>query len=235
MVMKMINASYIEVLKRTALFNGIEKNDIQTMLNCLDPKIKLYKKNELIVISGDVFESLGIILEGKVSVIKENSAGSRIMFSQLKSGEMFGEMIVFSKNPFWPATVESQENSVIFFLPKEKILGECSQMCSWHRRLIANMLFILSEKALHLNKKVEYLSIKSIRTKLCTYFIEQYKKSGHQTFNLPVKRNELAEFLNISRPSMSREMCQMRDEGLIDFHLSSIQIKDLDALMSYVD
>jgi DNA-binding transcriptional regulator LsrR (DeoR family) len=52
---------------------------------------------------------------------------------------------------------------------------------------------------------------------------------------LPLKRNELADFLNVSRPSMSREMCAMRDEGIIEFHLSTFKIKDLEALKNFCE
>jgi Mn-dependent DtxR family transcriptional regulator len=45
-----------------------------------------------------------------------------------------------------------------------------------------------------------------------------------------MNRNEMADFLNVARPSLSREMSRMRDEGMIDFHRSSVRIKDLEAL-----
>lgn len=47
---------------------------------------------------------------------------------------------------------------------------------------------------------------------------------------LSMNRNELADFLNVARPSLSREMCRMRDEGMIDFHRSSVRIRDMEAL-----
>jgi CRP-like cAMP-binding protein len=94
---------------------------------------------------------------------------------------------------------------------------------------------VISDKSLMLNKKVEYLSIKSIRGKICTYLLEQSEITKGNNIILPLKRNELADFLNVSRPSMSREMCQMRDEGIIDFHLSTFRIKDIDALKSFCD
>ena len=92
------------------------------------------------------------------------------------------------------------------------------------------MLKIISEKALMLNRKVEYLALISVRQKIATYLLEQYKITKSKTFLLPLNRQELAEFLNVSRPSLSREMCRMRDEGIIDFHMSTIKILDLDVL-----
>jgi CRP-like cAMP-binding protein len=96
--------------------------------------------------------------------------------------------------------------------------------------LITNMLQVISGKALLLDRKVEYLAMKSLRGRIGALFLEEHKKKGASTFMLSMKRNEIADFLNVTRPSLSREMCRMRDEGIIDFHMASVQIKDLDKL-----
>lgn len=232
--MIIIIEKYLTSLKKTPLFNGIDENELLTMLKCINPKIVSYKKNDYIALAGEKFNSLGVIAEGEASISMENAAGNRIMMAILKAGDMFGEMLVFSKLSAWPANVQAQEPCTVFFLQREKIIGECEKMCSWHRTLIQNMLVIISERALMLNKKLEYLSIKSIRGKLSKFLLEESKKAGSVTFMLPMNRNELADFLNVSRPSMSREMCLMRDEEIIDFHLSSIKILNVNALKSFL-
>jgi CRP-like cAMP-binding protein len=57
-----------------------------------------------------------------------------------------------------------------------------------------------------------------------------YKETGKTTFTIPMKRYELAAYLNVSRPSLSREMSSMRRENLIDFNGSSIRIKNINSL-----
>ena len=98
-----------------------------------------------------------------------------------------------------------------------------------------NMLSVVSEKAINLNRKVEYLAMKSLRAKLSRFLLEQYKKAGKTMFVMPLNRSELSDFLNVSRPSLSREMCRMRDEGIIDFYRSSVQILDEEALKKALD
>jgi len=226
---------YLGVLSKSILFDKIAKTDLNLMMDCLKPKILNCKKNGYIAMAGSSFEGLGIVMKGEAAVIKENAAGNRVMMAILKPGDMFGEMITFSSKSVWPATVQAQTACSVLFLSRQKIIGECDKICPWHKMLIQNMLKIISEKALMLNKKVEYLTIKSIRGKISTFLFEQYKKAGKTIFMLPMKRHELADFLNVSRPSMSREMCHMRDEGIIDFHMKSIRILDVEALKSAVE
>mgnify|MGYP001238894638 FL=1 len=227
--------SYMNALEKCLLFRGIPSEQLSTMLECIKPKIESYKKNQYITFMEDKFTGVGIVLEGEVILAKENAAGNRVIIDVVKPGEIFGEMIAFAQKKVWPVTALAQSSCTIMFMPPDKIIGECPKMCESHRQLIMNMLSVVSEKAINLNRKVEYLAMKSLRAKLSRFLLEQYKKTGKPMFVMPLNRNELSDFLNVSRPSLSREMCRMRDEGIIDFYRSSIQILDEEALKEALD
>lgn len=212
------------------LFQGIEPEQREAMVDCMNPRFRSYKKNEVITLAGEVFEGVGVVLSGQVAVTKENVAGDRVIMVLLDSGEMFGEMAAFAGSGVWPATVVAQEECTVVFLPPEKIIGNCPRQCSSHRMLILNMLRVVSDKALMLNKKVEYLSMKSLRGKISAFLLEQAKRVERTMFMMPIDRNTMADFLNVSRPSLSREMGRMRDEGIIDFHRASVRILNLEKL-----
>jgi CRP-like cAMP-binding protein len=225
---------WINELSSCRLFKGIAPEELTAMLECLKPRISAYKKGELIAIAGDQLTGVGIVLSGDVAVTKENLAG-KIMMAKLGQNDLFGEIAAFSGAGVWPATVVAERDCKVLFLPPEKLAGNCKNECAGHKLLIMNMLGVLSDKALALNKKVDYISIKNIRSKISTYLLEQYMSTGTKIFVLPLKRNEMADFLNISRPSLSREMGRMRDEGLIDFYRSSVKIRDLQVLKAMTE
>ncbi|HZK53354.1 MAG TPA: Crp/Fnr family transcriptional regulator [Desulfosporosinus sp.] len=223
---------YLEEVSKTSLFRGIEREDLRAMLDCMKPRILHYNRNDYIVTGGDAYDSVGIVLNGAATVSKENAQGNRIVMTLLKPGDIFGEIIAFSSQMTWPATVQAQETSVVLFLPRGKIVGDCGcdKRCSGHKIFIQNFLRVISQRAIMLNKKVEYLTIKSMSGKISTYLLEQYKSQATLNLTLPLNRNELADFLNVSRPSMSREMSIMREQGIIEFHLSKVNIMDLEGL-----
>ncbi len=223
------------ILAGCPLFAGIDAATLATMFGCLQPKITTVAKNSFITIEGEPFTGLGILLDGEAAVVKENVAGTRSVLTTLAAGDMFGEMIAFSARKTWPASVFAQSGCTVAFLPPQKITGTCPHACAGHQQLVRNMLLIVSEKALMLNRKVEYLTIKSMRAKIATYLLEQHKIMGKKTFVLPLKRNDLADFLNVSRTALSREMGRMRDEGLIDFFRASVKIADPAALAKIVE
>jgi len=63
--------------------------------------------------------------------------------------------------------------------------------------------------------------------------MEEYTKDSKKMFEIVYNRNELAEFLHVSRPSMSRELSRMKDEKIIDYHQSAFRILDLEQLSDY--
>lgn len=226
---------HIDVIKKSPLFNGINDDEIHLLFKCLTPNIVSYEKNEFIVNSGDTVNEFGLVLDGEVIITKENVNGDRVVMSLIKKCGLFGEMFVFSSRKTWPVTAMAQSNCKILFIANSSLITKCGKSCSWHTSLINNFIRVISDKGLMLNKKVEYLSLKTIRGKICLYLFDQYKNSKNTILTIPLKRSELADFLNVSRPSLSREMCALRDEGIIDFHLSTFKIKDMEALKSFCD
>lgn len=221
---------WIEVLRSSPLFSGVGNESLNVMLDCLKPKIWRCKQREIIVTYGQPFQGVGIIASGKVALTKETYSGNRIMMGILDAGDIFGETVAFSDHRVWPITVIAQEDGVLLFLPPDKITGTCSNICASHNTLIMNMLKILSTRALMLNKKIEHLSAKNIRGKISSYLLDVYRQTENATLTISMKRHELADYLNIPRPSLSREMGLMRDAGIIKFNGSIITINDVLAL-----
>jgi CRP/FNR family transcriptional regulator, dissimilatory nitrate respiration regulator len=224
----------IEALKKCALFEGIEEGELKQILKCLQTRIVQYKKNDYAIIFEDRLDGVGIVLDGEAAVVKESLNGNRTRVNIFHAGDMFGEVIALSGEHKWPATIQALTDCAIMYIHPERILDFCDTICSHHRVLLINLVRVVTQKAYLLSRKVEYLQLKSIPGKLSKYLLEQCMTSGKTTFTLPLNREELAEFLNVSRPSMSRELGKMRDEGIIDFYRESIRIIDaprLEALL----
>lgn len=220
---------WVDLISKISLFENIKKDELAMMLDCLNPRVASYRPQECITIEGKEFSGIGVLLEGEAIVAKEGFDGDRRIISSLEAGDIFGEITSFAGNKSL-ATVETTTGSKVLLLPSYKIAETCPKVCVGHRTLIKNMLEIVSKKVIILNKKVEILSLKSIREKVSNYLLEQYNHNNNLEFEIPFKRCELAEYLNTSRPSLSRELIKMKDEGIIDFYLNSFKILNLEAL-----
>lgn len=222
-------SQWMDLLTQINLFENLKNDELVMMLHCLKPKIVSYERRECIMIEGRDSTGIGIVLEGEAIVARDGLAGDRRIISKLNTGDIFGEIAAFVGNKSL-TTVESTTSSTIMFLPSYKIVETCPKVCNCHKTLIRNMLEVVSQKVIVLNKKVEILSLKSIREKISNFLLEQYNINKSLEFEIPFKRHELAEYLNTTRPSLSRELIKMKDEGIIDFNLNFFRIIDLETL-----
>ncbi|BDR87306.1 Crp/Fnr family transcriptional regulator [Clostridium tetani] len=216
----------IEVLKNSIVFKNIEEKDIIKILDSINYTIKFFHREENIAIEEDPCQSLGIIISGNVEIQKIFASGKVITIDRLKQGNIFGEVIIFSNMRKYPATITAVQEASIMFISKEEIL----KLCSLNSKFLNNFMGLLSNKILMLNKKVKNLSYNSIRQKVSSYLLQEYEKRGNLILKLNISRKEMAGLLGVPRPSLSREMIKMKEEGLIDFNKNIIKILDEEAL-----
>ena len=59
---------FLRVIRNSQLFSGITEEELREMLGCLDVRRKRFQKGDFIFRTGDVTESLGLLLpEGRLS------------------------------------------------------------------------------------------------------------------------------------------------------------------------
>jgi CRP-like cAMP-binding protein len=204
----------------------MEREDLSNFLNLSNYTIKKYSKGNVVVIEGSKCEELGILLEGLLEAQALYPSGKLLTLTQLKPVEIFGEAVLFSKMNEFPATIEAIKDSKIMFIKKENLIN-CLTNC---HKFMENLLELLSDKLLILNKKVKMLSLENIRKKIENFLVEEYKKQRSNIIKISLSRKEMAEHMGIQRPSLSRELIKMKKEGLIEFDKKTIIIKDMMAL-----
>lgn len=224
----------ISVLQQSSLFEKIEKESIGHLLNCLGIQVKSYEEQHIIIELESCVNEIGVVIEGEVEIVKENRLGDRMIVGILGEGQIFGEGIVCTKKRLSPVTVRTKTKAKIAVVPYERIIMTCGERCSFHKQLIQNMLYVLGEKNYHLNQKIDYLILKGMREKLALYLLEQSYREGKSSFSIGLNRNDLAEYLNVSRSAMSRELSRMKEEGLIDYYKNSFKIIDESRLKAYL-
>ena len=178
----------------------------------------------------DNCEHIGIILSGNIQIQKSYPSGKIVVLDVLNKGDIFGEVIVFSQEHRFPATILSLTDSVIFLLSKTEI----KQLCIKNELFLENFLQSLTNKILMLNRKVKTLSYKTIREKIADLLMEEYLQQKKPLLTLPYKRHEMADLLGIPRPSLSRELSVMKEEGLIDYYKNTVKLLTPDKLKELI-
>ncbi|MGI6678309.1 MAG: Crp/Fnr family transcriptional regulator [Dehalobacterium sp.] len=220
----------LSVLQKSPLFGTINTHDIKKMMENAPTRIVTFSKDALIAEEGENCDRLGIILSGEIEIQKIYASGKTVTMAHFKEGNIFGEALIFSKVHLYPGTVVSRTPAQILFLQKSTIIS----LCRKHPEFLENFLSLLSERILMLNKKIKELSMGTIRQKIAYFLLEEYEKQGNLTIKLPFSKEIIAEHMGIQRPSLSRELVNMREEGWIDMEKNIIHIKDLQQLTDFL-
>jgi len=226
---------HIDTLSNCSLFKGIKSEEILTIITCMKARILQYRSGDIIVSADNKLNDICIVLDGNVEISKDNINGNKIIMNKFYKGDVFGEIIALSNVANSYITITAIVPSTILLLQTRIVKTTCQNSCNAHNLLISNIIEELANKAMFLNLKILYLSIKSMRAKLCTFLYNTYLKSNTSKFSIKFNRNELADFLNVSRPSMSRELGRLRDENILSFTGYQFELLDIEKITEYVE
>ena len=200
------------------LFRGITQCELKQMHSAGYLRQKEYNKSEIIYHMDTTVDEIGILLNGSVNIINTDFLGNSTILSNISAGGVFAETYALVQEPLLVEVVTA-ENSQILFLNIRRIMEDSScNQSDWYRKLIDNLLQISMRKNLTLSTRIFCTTPKNIRGRLLTYLTAEYRKQGTSTFEIPFNRQQLADYLNVDRSALSKELGKMQDEGILDFH-----------------
>ncbi len=212
------------ILSETRLFNGINENQIKILLNCISSYKKTYEKGDFILMESQTTDFMGLILSGSALIESSDIWGNNTIIGNINSGEVFAETYAMLENEPLMINVVAKENCEVLFLNLKDVLTSCEKACSFHTKLISNLVNIAAIKNLKLSRKILHTGPKTIRERLISYFSECVKKENSLSFKIPYNRQQLADYLSVDRSSMSNELSKMQKDGIIKFHKNEFKI-----------
>jgi len=214
---------YFYILKSVGLFKGIDVGDLEAMLKCLGAEIKNVKKNKIVLLSGDKPQDVGIVLSGQLHIVREDYDGNRTLVAAVTPSEVFAEALCCAGVEESPVTVIADTDTTIMLLRFSRILQTCQNLCSFHTRLIENMLGLVANKNLQLQGRMEIISLRTVRNKV-TRYLESFVQEQGRTITIPFNREELADFLCVDRSTLSHELSRMKKDGLIEYRKNKFKL-----------
>lgn len=216
----------IDKLQGNEFFNNLNNEEIQKLISSIRYSVRAYKKGEIIANEEDECNSLGFVLDGTIEIQRIYLSGKQITLKRLSNGDVFGEALIFSNKSKYPSTVISFSDSNILYISKVDIL----KLCTMDEIVLANFMSALSNKILMLNSKIKSIAFKSIKHKVINFILEQAKMQKSEIINLKDSKEEIASAMGIPRPSLSRELMNLRDLSYIEFDRNVIKILNIEEL-----
>ena len=218
------NMMQIDMIRQITLFRGMDDGEISAALSALAAKEKTYEKDETILYAGNVSERMGLVLEGSVTIESNDIWGNRTILSHVGKGGSFAETYALLEDEPMLVDVIANESSRILFLRIGSLNRLERDISPWRVKLIGNLLRISSQKNLHLSGRSFHTAPKSIRGRVMAYLNTVSLQKHKTAFDIPFDRQQLADYLNVERTALSRELGNMQAEGLITVKRNHFEI-----------
>lgn len=216
------------VIEKSTLFKGIPANELRSALEAVPHHIQCYDKGEVIFRLMDNASCVGIILEGRAEAQKPFPNGSQINVSIRIPGEMIGPAAVFSSSHKYPCDVVAIEPLTLLIFRKEDLM----QLMQKDVRILENFTTEIASATYMLQQRLELLSYSGIAQKAAYYLLIQRRKTDSDKIPIPDSMTKWAMFLNVSRPSLHRELKHLESQKMIRIESHHIDILDPKALQN---
>lgn len=212
------------VLAGTPLFGGLSVDQLSKLGSVA--VWKNYKKNEIVFSEGDACNGFYIVAEGTVKIYKLSQEGREKILHIFGEGEPFGEVPVFTGQPF-PANAAVLTESRLVYFPRENFVS----LISGDPSLSLGMLAVLSRRLKEFTVQIENLALKEVPARIAAYLLylldEQEKD---ELVTLKISKGQLASLIGTIPETLSRILARMTREGFIEVDGKEIRVLDREGL-----
>lgn len=204
---RMIN---YELLSRSPVFRGLDAGTTKRLLDEVNFRIRKYTPGSVIAISGDEINSLQIVVSGLVKGEMVDYSGRTLKIEDIGAPRALAPAFLFGSSNRYPVNVTAVTEAEILTIDKHDFV----RMLRSDERLLTNYLDTISNRSQFLSERLRFITFKTIKGKLANYILE---KAGQNLRSIRFGRSqqELADFFGVARPSLSRALKEMEEEGII--------------------
>lgn len=207
----------IAMIQKTMIFRGMSEEDVSMALSKLKAEERFFPKGAMILYAGDTTDRLGLVLQGSVTIENNDIWGNRTILSNVGKGQFFAETYALLDNEPLLVDVVANEDCTILFFCVSEIRRFTQALEPWSIKFITNLLSISTHKNLVLSGRSFHTAPKTIRGRVLSYLNSVALQKHSREFDIPFDRQQLADYLNLERTALSKELGKMKQEGLIGF------------------
>ncbi|WP_295883308.1 Crp/Fnr family transcriptional regulator [uncultured Anaerococcus sp.] len=205
-------------LREISIFKDLSDEDLKILTQKTKFEEKIYPKNSQIFTVGEVTGAMYYLVEGSILVYKIDPNGKRFIIRKFNKPAIFGEVYSYLDEPFDFSAQAETDSKVLLIHDFKKLFATDTP-----KDFLIAYTKLVSKKCLQLSRSNQITSQPTLRQKIAKYLIIN-EENGVVKTNL--SREEWADILATTRPSLSRELSNMVDDGLIEIKNKTIKIKN---------
>lgn len=217
-------AEYNSCLSIVPIFAGLAEADLRK-IDAIVTHEK-FAKGETLFGPGEVANKLLILHQGQVKLTSYGSEGQEKIVSLLQAGDFDGTASLFEpeEHTLYGVAVTNGEACVVKRDAFQEVIQESPQ-------LALHLLNAFGNKLVKQQKESVRNSTTDARGRVASYLLEYSNQVNDKRFVLPFKKYELANLLDLTPETLSRQLKNLeKDELIKNLPHNTIEIVDEDEL-----
>lgn len=210
-------------LREISIFKNLSEKDLKKIKELLEIKEIEYKKGSYIFMQNEKAKDLYYLIDGDIIVSKIDINGKRSIIQNFNSKVLFGEVYAYLNEEFDFSAIAKEDSKVLVMKDFRKVFS-----IDLGKEFLISFINLIARKCLTLSKKNQISTQFTLRQKIANYLL--YNEDNN-IVKLDMTREDLADFLSTTRPSLSRELSKMDDEKIISVKGKIIKILDKDTIL----
>ena len=139
-------------LEGLSLIDTISDTDLEYYLKSGQLKLAKYKKDSIIHFDSEQCLKVEILVSGRVVVNRIDEDGNLLNVTEFIRDDLIGGNLIFSKNPYYPMTVETHTDSELLEIDKKLLF----MLLSENVNFLKIFLELISDNAMMLGDKIKH-------------------------------------------------------------------------------
>ncbi|NDV65787.1 Crp/Fnr family transcriptional regulator [Bacteroides sp. 224] len=220
----------IRLLFNIPLFRDLPLNVQSGLLDRLDYTIYSIQRKDIIAKQNTPCKHLYVLLKGKLRVDIIDALGNEVMIEYIVAPRAYATPHLFSTDNTLPATFTALEDGILFTATKESLF----KLIAEEPDILKNFLCITGNCNKCTVTRLRALSHKNVRNRLVQYLFENLKTESGVVF-MEHNQVQLAEYLCVTRPALSKEINKLQKEKLIRIDGNEVHLLDPALLKKYIE
>jgi CRP/FNR family transcriptional regulator len=200
--------------KKVPIFSELEPKELVRVTDLIIRKT--YVKGEMLMLEDEVLDRLVIINEGKVKAFRYTQEGKEQILYIFSRGDFFGEKNLLRKQEV-TYNIEALETTHVCMIPNKSFKELLAEIPEISFKIIDQLCNRMDQ----LEGAIQNMGSKSVEARVSAALIEFADKYGRPHAKgivviLPLSREGIANYIGVTRESVSRKMSYLQEAGIIE-------------------
>lgn len=214
-------------LTRCPLLSAMDEASLGRLFSRFPSTVKRYPAGRLVAFRGDPLDRLMLLLEGRLSAEIVSMKGKVLKVETLNAPCSIAGPMLFADENYLPVQLTAESDVEILSLSRKDALT----LLSADPAVLQQFLRDSGNKITFLSEKIRLYQFHSIRQKIAVYLLDLQNKQQTDWIRFPLKVETMAELFSVTRPSLSRGLSELVEEGILERDGRLYRICDKEALI----